>query len=192
MAKIDKHYKALSIEPIDFMRANMNEDELKGFYKGNIVKYVFRKKGQEATDAKKIQSYARWLELVYDKSQIDENRALSNLINQIKACGVNFKHVVSKGRGGAYVAAKVAYAIDADLSIASKFGYLPSQLVSNLSSSIFIDDIEDTSATIKEAKQFFSYTGVLVQKSLFSNNLADFVGCKTKYEDYINFTFQEV
>jgi len=190
MFKNSDHYKALSIEPIDFMWANMTKDELRGFFKGNITKYAYRKKGQDLQDAQKIQTYARWLELLYDPSQVDEARALYKLISKVSEA--DFDYVISVGRGGAYVAAKVAYAFDKPLYVMPTFEDLSSLDASKLVRSIYIDDIEDTSKTIEQAKELqIPHIGVLVQKET-SKKLADFVGLKTDYNGYINFTFQEV
>lgn len=53
------HYKSSKIEPIDYMRDQMTEEEFRGFLKGNIIKYTSRaeKKGGK-DDYKKAAWYA--------------------------------------------------------------------------------------------------------------------------------------
>jgi hypothetical protein len=44
------HYKSGDIQPIDYMRAKMSEEEFRGFLKGNAIKYLSRaemKNGKE-------------------------------------------------------------------------------------------------------------------------------------------------
>ena len=57
-----EHYKQGGIELIDILKAKMSPEELKGFYKGNVLKYVTRadhKNGVE--DLKKASVYLGWL-----------------------------------------------------------------------------------------------------------------------------------
>jgi hypoxanthine phosphoribosyltransferase len=175
------HYNELGIEPIDIMKRNLSQEEYKGFLVGNLVKYSHRKKGQELQDAQKIQVYARWLELLYDTTQIDEKRALNNLIKAIPKD--KYSIIVSEGRGGAYVAAQVAYALDLPLYVGK--GYHLTQS----GRALFIDDIEDSSHTVEEVHSYNVDVGVLVQKAS-SKRLADYVGLVVDTDDYINFTFQ--
>lgn len=58
-----KHYDA-GIQPIVYMQYVLTQEEMKGFLKGNIIKYVSRagKKGEEEGDIKKAAVYARWLD----------------------------------------------------------------------------------------------------------------------------------
>ena len=52
------HYEKLGIEPIEVMRQWFTPEELRGFYRGNILKYIgrYRNKGG-AQDLKKAQWY---------------------------------------------------------------------------------------------------------------------------------------
>ncbi len=52
------HYTAGGIEVIDYLRAKLTPEELRGFLRGNCLKYLSRAglKGDAATDLKK----ARW------------------------------------------------------------------------------------------------------------------------------------
>ena len=59
------HYSKSKIQPIDIMRLNFTDEEYLGFLKGNILKYLLRDKGQDASDAFKIRVYAKWLEDYY-------------------------------------------------------------------------------------------------------------------------------
>jgi hypothetical protein len=63
------HYTAGGIEVIDYIRAKLTPDQLKGYYVGNLLKYLSRadhKGGVE--DYKKAQVYLRWL------IELEENR----------------------------------------------------------------------------------------------------------------------
>lgn len=55
------HYTSIGMQPIEVMKANMTQQEFKGFLKGNIEKYLWRRKGQDLLDYKKIVVYAQWL-----------------------------------------------------------------------------------------------------------------------------------
>ena len=56
------HYKEGGVEVIDILRAKLTPEELKGFYKGNILKYVMREgKKNGVEDLKKAQVYLGWL-----------------------------------------------------------------------------------------------------------------------------------
>lgn len=58
----DEHYKS-EHQPIEVMQANMTNDELIGFLKGNIIKYALRfgRKDDTQKEAAKIKRYAEWL-----------------------------------------------------------------------------------------------------------------------------------
>lgn len=60
----ESHYEG-TIQPIEFMQAQMNKDEFVGFLKGNIIKYVSRagKKSSSTilTDLTKARRYLDWL-----------------------------------------------------------------------------------------------------------------------------------
>lgn len=56
------HYTAGGIETIDFLRAKLTPEQLKGYYVGNLLKYISRaelKNGFE--DYRKAQVYLSWL-----------------------------------------------------------------------------------------------------------------------------------
>lgn len=56
------HYASSPIQPISFMEANFSHDEMVGFLKGNVLKYVsrYQEKGG-VVDLKKARVYLDWL-----------------------------------------------------------------------------------------------------------------------------------
>lgn len=73
------HYTASKIEPIDFMKAVLTEEEFTGYLKGNIIKYVSRerlKNGDE--DKAKALFYMEMLNGIDPRK-----RALDNEIAQM-------------------------------------------------------------------------------------------------------------
>ena len=62
------HYKVGGIETIDFIKAKLTGEQLKGYYLGNLLKYLSRaeyKNGSE--DFKKAQVYLQWLTELEDQ-----------------------------------------------------------------------------------------------------------------------------
>ena len=59
----DEHYASSAIQPIEFMVANFTHEEMVGFLKGNIIKYISRmgKKDDPAKETAKIKRYSEWL-----------------------------------------------------------------------------------------------------------------------------------
>lgn len=57
------HYTAHDLEPIDVMRATLTREEMRGFLRGNIIKYTMRwpYKGQAVSDLEKLKVYADWM-----------------------------------------------------------------------------------------------------------------------------------
>ena len=70
----DKHYSG-TIQPLEFMQANMSKDEFIGFLKGNIIKYVSRagkkKSTSEKEDLLKAKRYLGWWIQVLDDVTIN-------------------------------------------------------------------------------------------------------------------------
>lgn len=68
----DEHYQG-DIQPIEVMQALFTPEELRGFLKGNIVKYVLRlgKKDAPEKEATKIKRYAEWLYKSVKSEKID-------------------------------------------------------------------------------------------------------------------------
>lgn len=68
----NEHYVS-EHQPIETMQANMTQDELIGFLKGNIIKYACRcgKKDEPLKEAEKIKQYADWLCIVLSGGTID-------------------------------------------------------------------------------------------------------------------------
>lgn len=60
--KNNKQYTTLDIEPWDIMQADFTREEFIGFLKGNILKYLLRKKGSDLQDFEKIEHYSRKLQ----------------------------------------------------------------------------------------------------------------------------------
>lgn len=59
MMEKPKQYQ-IGIDTFQRMRSNATKEETLGFIKGNIDKYLWRKKGQDKEDFKKIVDYAKW------------------------------------------------------------------------------------------------------------------------------------
>lgn len=57
------HYKVGGIETYDILKAKLSKEELRGYLKGNVIKYVTRAgyKGASAEDAGKLAWYAQRL-----------------------------------------------------------------------------------------------------------------------------------
>jgi hypothetical protein len=56
------HYQAASVECIDCIRVQMTPEELAGFYRGNILKYLWRYKDKGGVeDLKKARVYLDWM-----------------------------------------------------------------------------------------------------------------------------------
>lgn len=53
------HYKSMGVEPWDVIDGCFTKEQAKGYYRGNVVKYVMRagKKGNELEDLKKAAHY---------------------------------------------------------------------------------------------------------------------------------------
>ena len=57
-----KHYKKGGIEVRDIWKAKLTKEELKGLYKGNILKYIIRADYKNRVeDYKKAKVYLDWL-----------------------------------------------------------------------------------------------------------------------------------
>lgn len=70
--KHDDHYKALEIEPWDIMKADFTKEELKGFFKGNILKYLLRNK-EGVKDIDKLINYAQELKKLMENEEKDND-----------------------------------------------------------------------------------------------------------------------
>ena len=53
------HYATQVIQPIDYMRAAMTREQLEGYLRGNVIKYISRydKKGTPTADLIKCKDY---------------------------------------------------------------------------------------------------------------------------------------
>ena len=72
--KVSEHYRNLEIEPFEIIEKNFTSEEQRGFYKGNIIKYTLRDKGQNQKDAVKIQVYAEKLQDLELKVKVDKTQ----------------------------------------------------------------------------------------------------------------------
>ena len=76
-------------EAIDLIRKELTRQELKGYYKGNILKYRSRagnKEGEPAKrDIKKSKVYKKWLnELIKEEKEADWNAPYHRLLRSGK------------------------------------------------------------------------------------------------------------
>lgn len=56
------HYTVGGIETIDYIRAKLTVEELRGYYLGNLLKYLSRARHKDGLqDYKKAQVYLTWL-----------------------------------------------------------------------------------------------------------------------------------
>lgn len=71
----ESHYQS-DHQPLEAIQANRPQEELIGFLIGNLIKYTcrFGKKGDKATEAKKIVRYANWLQKAVDGETIDPRK----------------------------------------------------------------------------------------------------------------------
>jgi hypothetical protein len=67
-----KHYQVRFMQPIEIMQDFMTPEQLIGFLRGNIIKYVLRigNKGSDREDAGKAYQYAEWLCQAMDGKKI--------------------------------------------------------------------------------------------------------------------------
>lgn len=74
---MNKHYTDLTIEPLNVMQAWFNEDELRGFLRGNIIKYIARYRNKNGIeDLEKARDYL-------NKLIEHEQRIYDNLLDEI-------------------------------------------------------------------------------------------------------------
>lgn len=57
------HYDLGDFEVIDVIKGVLTDEQLKGYLKGNVIKYLLRsgKKDDELIDLKKCEKYMEWL-----------------------------------------------------------------------------------------------------------------------------------
>lgn len=57
-----KHYQGKNMNGRDVLKSFLSDEQLKGFYKGNILKYVLRyEKKNGLDDLRKTEQYLKWL-----------------------------------------------------------------------------------------------------------------------------------
>ena len=172
------HYTTLGIEPIAVMHLNMSSEEFQGFIKGNIEKYTWRNKDQRLADYQKIQVYARWGELSMCTNQIDEEQALRDLIEAIPAG--KYKAIYTTGRGGLWVAARVAYILNIPTVHTDRKPDMANEFV------LWVDDIADTGGTIKDSE----YDTAVLCKRYSCPLEPTYCGAVFHNDTYIRFKFQ--
>ena len=101
------HYANMGIEVHTMCNANMSDEAYLGAMRWSIEKYNWRDKDSLVKDFQKIQVYAKWVELRFRKDIIDEDKAMYDLCEQIPVG--KYGAIYTTGRGGLYVAARVAY-----------------------------------------------------------------------------------
>lgn len=71
----ESHYDG-TIQPLEFMQAQMTQEEFRGFLKGNIIKYTARcgKKDDPAKEMTKVLRYAKWLKESYEGKTVDPRK----------------------------------------------------------------------------------------------------------------------
>lgn len=190
-----EHYKAAGIQPIETMQANMSKEELIGFLKGNIEKYLWRKKSQDASDYEKIVVYAQWLSLVENGGTIevgkpDAWKALDKLIAKIKATEYGFTSVLAITRGGLIPATYVAHALDIDEVLVTD-GQTGPQYGEG-ANVLIVDDIADSGETLTELcnnVKFEHYTATMFMRysSIFT---PDYVGEEIVDDQWVMFPWE--
>ena len=71
----EAHYSG-TIQPLEYMQAQMSQEEFRGFLKGNIIKYVSRcgKKDDPVKEMTKVLRYADWLKDSYEGKIVDPRK----------------------------------------------------------------------------------------------------------------------
>jgi len=71
-AKAQSHYHA-EVEPIEIMQMYMSAEEMQGYIKGNLIKYLLRmgKKDAIEKEVDKVYQYSQWLRDVVREKKID-------------------------------------------------------------------------------------------------------------------------
>lgn len=63
-----QHYTAGGIETIDYIKAKLTTEQLRGYYLGNLLKYLSRARLKDgARDYKKAEVYLKWLNELEDQ-----------------------------------------------------------------------------------------------------------------------------
>ena len=71
----EAHYSG-TIQPLEYMQAQMSQEEFRGFLKGNIIKYVSRcgKKDDPVKEMTKVLRYAECLKESYEGKIVDPRK----------------------------------------------------------------------------------------------------------------------
>ena len=67
------HYQRQEKQPIEIMQMCFSKEEMLGYLKGNVFKYLLRAgaKGEAQQDYEKMEQYAKWLVTVSANGKID-------------------------------------------------------------------------------------------------------------------------
>jgi hypoxanthine phosphoribosyltransferase len=194
-----KHYGLLGISPFQYSFANGLD-----CYQHTAIKYItrHRDKGGVADLNKAINTlelYKEELGVVEtnntcsnDIAEVEisaEVQAMQHLIEQVKGIkknrGNDIDLVFTLGRGGAWAAAQIAYALDAKLMCVDNLDIFEDVGWSLDERTLFVDDICDTGHTLYEIRA--EYPGMLA--AVLFNRSADYVkGKKAAQPDYVGLT----
>jgi len=121
-----------------------------------------------------------------------EGEALHKLLSLLTYSDCDFKTVYSYGRGGAWAAAQVAYALDCPLVIVAEVEELKNTADME-GTCIFIDDIYDTGKTCGKVKNYAPWvvTGTLFVRGEVTADL-DFVGTTLHNQKYIDMPISQM
>ena len=131
--KVSEHYSTLEIEPFEIIEKDFTLEEQRGYYKGNILKYTLRDKGQNQEDAVKIQVYAEKLQdlelkVKADKiletpdenqKKIDEACLLEEIVNFLEE-SIQYRQAVIKVTASENVKEAIQYSIEGIRTVLTK------------------------------------------------------------------------
>ena len=172
------HYSKLGLEPYAICKANLTNEEFIGAMKWSIEKYQWRTKDSMLADFQKIQVYAKWVELTLREDIIDEDKAMYDLLFSLPQ--KKYRAIYTTGRGGMYVAARVAYHLDIPMVHTDRKPDMNDNLV------LWVDDIADTGETLKDSPYD---TAVLCKRSTGPVE-PTYCGEVVTSKAYIGFKFQ--
>lgn len=58
------HYRKCGVEPFAVMFSTLNDDEMKGFIKGNIIKYSIRNGAKDSDNSKDVQKAKFYMQML--------------------------------------------------------------------------------------------------------------------------------
>ena len=81
------HYKSMRVEPWDVIDGCFTKEEAKGYYRGNVIKYVMRagRKGNEVEDYRKAAHYLeKLIEVLNELSGLGEEKVMEKVAKVIE------------------------------------------------------------------------------------------------------------